>query len=191
MASYSIGASGRQDRRARDLPVLLASAVLVAAMMADRCDPALARAFARGATLSARRVGRFNSLTGVWSGEYRYPTPLSGVRGVPFNARIEESEGAFTGDIDEPNTFADPSARRLFATISGTRKGSAVSFIKTMDGTGGANHSIFYEGVVNSDFTRIEGRWSIPGDWGGSFFMERAGAAAEEAAIRAESTANQ
>jgi hypothetical protein len=191
MASYNIAASRRQNRRARDLSVAIAAATLVAAVTADRCDPALARSFARAAVLSARRVGRFNSLTGAWSGEYRYPAPSGGVPSVPFNARIDESEGSLTGDIDEPNTFADPSAPRLFATMSGTRKGSAVSFVKTMDGTGGANHSIFYEGVVNSDFTRIEGRWSIPGSWGGSFFMERAGATAEEAAIRAESATGQ
>jgi hypothetical protein len=174
MASSNIGARA------------LAAAMVLSAI-AEHRDPALVRALVRAAVLAGRRVGRFNSLTGAWSGEYQYPAAVKGVRRVPFNARIDEAGGSFTGEIDEPNTYADPSAPRLFATISGTRTGSAVSFIKTMDGTGGATHSIIYDGAVNSNFTRIEGRWRTIGAWSGPFFMEREGAMAEEAASRAES----
>jgi hypothetical protein len=173
-----------------NIGVRVLAAAMVLSAIAEHRDPALVRALVRAAVLAARRVGRFNSLTGAWSGEYQYPAAMRGAPRVPFNARIDEAGGSFTGAIDEPNTFADRSAPRLFATISGTRTGSAVSFIKTMDGTGGATHSIVYDGVVNPDFTRIEGSWRIPGNWSGPFFMEREGAMAEEAAMRAEAAGN-
>jgi hypothetical protein len=63
-----------------------------------------------------------------------------------------------------------------------------VRFTKFLNGSGGMRHVVIYQGVANADLMRIDGRWTIPGDWSGSFFMERVddGAAAE---IRTEAEA--
>ncbi|MFZ4069217.1 MAG: hypothetical protein ACOYJ6_03840 [Caulobacterales bacterium] len=112
---------------------------------------------------------RFSNLTGYWAGAYLYP--MSGAPPVAFNATIEDRDGALVGEIDEPNTFADPAAARLFADLIGVRTGLQVRFVKSVDGTGGANHDIIYDGVASADFMRIDGIWSIPGNWSGGFWM--------------------
>jgi hypothetical protein len=134
----------------------------------------------------ARRVKKHDSLTGLWTGAYRYRWSRGDADAVPFNARLEEAGDSVTGEIDEPNTFADPSAPRLSASVRGARQGMNVSFIKRYDGAAGQTHSVGYEGVVTPDFTRIDGQWSLPGS-SGVFFMERADAGAEAAVSRAAS----
>lgn len=135
--------------------------------------------------MRGRPRGRAHNLTGAWSGEYAYPYRLRrNPRRVPFNALLEDMDGSITGTIDEPNTFRRSSVARLFATVVGQRAGANVTFIKTMDGTGGATHSIHYEGVADAEFARIDGTWTIPGMWSGTFFMERAGAEAGAAIER-------
>ena len=135
--------------------------------------------------LRARTRGRgSSSLAGAWSGEYAYAA-LGRAERVPFNALLGETAGALTGSIDEPNTFGDPSAARLFAHVAGERSGTSVRFVKTYDGTGGQTHAVTYEGEANAALTRIEGVWAV--SWlHGTFFMERATIAeavdAEEAA---------
>jgi hypothetical protein len=163
---------------------LAATAGLVLVMALDHA-PALVRPIPSSPRL-ARRVNRFSSLTGAWSGAYAYPLSY-GALPVPFNARIEETAGSFTGDIDEPNTYADPSAPRLFASIAGTRNGLEVIFTKTMDGTGGVAHSIYYQGTADADLSRIDGTWRVANGFSGAFHMERAGVEAEAAASRAAS----
>ena len=130
----------------------------------------------------SRERRRYTSLTGAWSGAYGYSGLSHGRGDVPFNALLNEADGALTGSTDEPNTFAPGEAASLFANLSGSRAGAKVSFVKTYDGTGGQTHSIAYEGEVNEAMTRIDGRWR--GGWlSGPFFMERA-VAAEEAEER-------
>ena len=128
--------------------------------------------------LRARTRGRgSSSLAGAWSGEYAYAVFGRGER-VPFNALLGETGGALSGSIDEPNTFGDPSAARLFAHVDGERAGTRVRFTKTYDGSGGQTHSVFYEGEANAALTRIDGVWRV--SWlRGTFFMERADAAVE------------
>jgi hypothetical protein len=167
-------------RRGAPLRVVAAGLVLVSAFALPH-DPLLA-SFTH-ATRSLRRVKKFDSLSGLWTGAYRYRWSRGD---VPFNARLEESGETLTGEIDEPNTFGDPSSTRLFASVRGSRQGAQVSFIKRYDGSGGRSHTVGYEGSVNADFTRIEGGWSLAGD-SGAFFMERADAGAEAAASRAAS----
>jgi hypothetical protein len=121
--------------------------------------------------MSSAAPAGFCNLTGYWSGAYSYPT--SGAPAVAFNATIEDRDGALVGEIDEPNTFADPAAARLFADLIGVRTGLQVRFVKSMDGTGGANHDIIYDGEASADFLRIDGTWSIPGNWSGGFWMAR------------------
>jgi hypothetical protein len=97
---------------------------------------------------------------------------------------FEDLNGLVTGESDEPNTFANPSVPRLFAFWNGTRQDLGVSLHKRLDGTGGANHTIVYEGEVRSDFMRVDGVWLIPGNWSGTFFIERLEAGAEAAVWR-------
>jgi hypothetical protein len=174
-------------RRAARLRLSAAGLLLVAAL-ASHHEAALAAAFASPPARHARRIKRHTSLTGVWSGAYRYPSPFNGVDQVPFNARLEEIGASFSGDIDEPNTYAHPSAPRLYAQVTGVRSGLDVRFTKQMDGTGGAAHAIAYEGTADPDLNRIDGAWRLDG-LTGTFFMERAGVEveAEAAASRAAS----
>jgi hypothetical protein len=127
------------------------------------------------------------SLTGSWSGAYRYP----GDRGeTVFNAQIEEVGGAFTGAIQEPNLFLASSDTVLRADIEGVRNAREVSFTKFYDHSDIA-HAVRYEGLADEALARIEGRWIIRSDWSGAFFMTRddLGEAAEaEAAAEAQAT---
>lgn len=110
------------------------------------------------------------SLTGSWSGAYRYPRDA--MRETVFNAQIDEVSGAFVGSIQEPNLFLASVESVLTAEIEGVRVGNAVTFTKFYT-HGGIRHAVRYEGQANADLTRIEGRWSIPREWSGTFFMTR------------------
>jgi hypothetical protein len=130
-------------------------------------------------------TARRSSLTGAWSGAYRYPHGAETV----FNAQIEEVGGAFIGTTQEPNQL-DAGPAVLTADIEGVRSGASVSFTKfyhTRDW-----YAIRYEGAVDEALTRIEGRWSIPRSGSGAFFMVRddEGEAAEaERAVEATAEA--
>jgi hypothetical protein len=138
--------------------------------------------------LRGRVRKRTKSLTldGSWSGEYGYDIP-KGRHNVPFNATLNELDGALSGLMDEPNTFGHPSAPRLYASLDGVRQGAAVRFVKTYDGVGGIRHAVVYQGEANATFTRIDGVWSV-GSFRGPFYMQRHVAAtdAEEAEREAE-----
>jgi hypothetical protein len=127
------------------------------------------------------------SLTGAWSGAYRYP---NGRHETVFNAQIEESGGSFVGATQEPNDFLDTTDSVLHGEIEGHREGRTVLFTKFYNHShSGARHSIRYEGRVDENLSRIEGRWVIRSDWSGTFFMTRDDdGEAVEAAERAEET---
>jgi hypothetical protein len=128
---------------------------------------------------------RRSSLTGGWSGAYRYPGAAG--RETVFNAQIQEESGAFVGTTQEPNEFADPMLSVLTADIEGVRDGRSVTFTKFYHHSG-IGHAIRYEGAVDDALMRIEGRWTVPGSWSGTFFMVRDddGEAAEAEAEAAE-----
>jgi hypothetical protein len=109
------------------------------------------------------------SLTGSWSGAYRYPGEA---REVVFNARLEENGGAFIGTTQEPNDFAPTAGAVLYATIEGSRTGSAVTFTKFYDHAD-VRHSIRYDGEADEALMRIEGRWLVRAGLSGAFFMVR------------------
>jgi hypothetical protein len=113
---------------------------------------------------------RRSSLTGSWSGAYRYP----GAAGheTVFNAQIEEVGGAFAGTTQEPNEFADPMLSVLTADIEGVRADRSVTFTKFYHHSG-IGHAVRYEGTADDALMRIEGRWTVPGSWSGTFFMVR------------------
>lgn len=122
---------------------------------------------------------RRSSLTGSWSGAYRYP---QGEHETVFNAQIEETGGAFVGATQEPNEFLDTTDSILHGEIDGFREGNAISFTKFYNhGQQGARHSIRYQGSVDANLTRIEGRWIVSNDWSGTFFMTRDDLGEEEA----------
>jgi len=121
-----------------------------------------------------------SSLTGSWSGAYRYPS-IAGAETV-FNAQIEEVGGAFVGSLQEPNDFMPDAVSVLTADIEGTRDGQAVTFIKFYHHEG-IRHAIRYEGVADDALMRIEGKWIIESTWSGTFFMVRDDDGAAEAVV--------
>jgi hypothetical protein len=96
------------------------------------------------------------NLPGVWHGLYSYPYGQS----VSFVATLIDSGASFSGSIHEPCIFR---GNTIYATLAGTRQGSAVSFLKTYEKSAGPQYasSVQYEGALNSDATEIEGRWTI------------------------------
>src|SRR5262245_44376371 len=135
----------------------------------------------QGRSLRRKPMSARASLTGSWSGAYRYRHGGETV----FNAQIEEMGGAFVGSTQEPNEFADPMLSVLTADIEGVRAGQSVTFTKFYH-HGGIGHAIRYEGEADAALMRIEGRWIIPHSGSGTFFMVRdddgAEAEAEQAA---------
>lgn len=108
-------------------------------------------------------------LTGVWNGLYSYPDG----RSVTFVATLIESGTTLTGSTHEPCVGGGCPAGTLFASLMGSRDGSAVSFRKTYEAAGPHFRTVNYEGRLNAEATEIEGRWSIPGVWSGKFMMIR------------------
>lgn len=112
-----------------------------------------------------------SSLSGSWSGAYRYPNDA--LPETVFEAQIEDVGGAFTGATTEPNILRPWLGEVVTADIEGVRTGQGVTFTKFMDGSGGMDHAIRYDGEANAGLTRIEGTWTIPRVWSGTFFMTR------------------
>lgn len=92
---------------------------------------------------------------------------------MPFNAVITDSGGALTGEIIERNTFSPTTDPDLFASLSGTRNGSSVMFVKTYEKVPRGGHSILYEGTLDASRTRIDGTWKANARWSGPFVMNR------------------
>lgn len=117
-----------------------------------------------------------DNLSGFWTDVYDYP---DGHREpVPFNAVIEDVTGTLASEIVEPNTLSSAKDRELFASLSGTRQGSSVHFIKSYQRVPNGGHSIDYEGVFAAAGTRIDGTWpTTPPAWplSGPFVMNRSG----------------
>ena len=67
------------------------------------------------------------------------------------------------------------------ADLDGVRTHLTVTFTKFYDGSGGMHHAVRYNGTANEALTRIDGRWTIPGDGSGTFFMTRDDAGEEAA----------
>ena len=109
------------------------------------------------------------NLTGVWNGLYSYPDG----RSVTFVATLIDSGSTLSGSTHEPCVDGDCPAATLFATLMGSRSGSAVTFRKTYEVPNRRWGTVNYEGRLSADATEIEGRWSIPGVWSGKFMMIR------------------
>src|SRR3546814_16089909 len=59
----------------------------------------------------------------------------------------------------------------LHALLQGTRTGAAIALVKVYDD--GHQTPIAYTGTANDDSSEIIGRWSIAGQWSGTFIMVR------------------
>ena len=121
-----------------------------------------------------------DDLSGDWRGIFNYP----GAGGPPteFTAALTDSGGVLTGSTEEPSRTGAVIAAR----IDGRRTGSAVTFMKLYDENQGDYDAVAYEGSVDADGLEITGRWSIPGDWSGTFIMVRESGVEEEASAEAE-----
>ena len=118
-----------------------------------------------------RSAGERN-LTGIWNGLYTYPHGQS----TAFVATLIETAGSLSGTTHEPSTPGDGPETTSFATLTGSRRDSTVTFTKRYDRPTQRKISpILYEGALNADGTEIEGRWTIHGNSTGRFLMVRQG----------------
>jgi len=109
-------------------------------------------------------------MSGVWYGRY---ASRAEPQENSFIAVIEETGGAFTGTITEPD--GGGGIRR--ATMAGQRTGLAIYFVKHY--TGRWNHKVNYSGRIQGDGTAASGGWNLEWLWG-SFEMHREKFCAEE-----------
>lgn len=110
-------------------------------------------------------------LTGDWLGTYAYPRDFEP---VSFEANLIEFDGIVTGTTSEFTNLGTGTRRVLVGHLDGERTGDAVRFAKIYTGIAdGELSEILYDGIVYDDATRIEGSWSIPGNWSGTFKMTR------------------
>ena len=122
------------------------------------------------------------SLTGVWHGTYSYPL---GLGSVSFVATLIEARNSLTGTTHEPGHRVLGPNVTLYASLSGSRQGGAVAFVKTYDGSNPNYRTVEYEGTLSDDGTEIEGRWIISRIWFGKFLMIRPAGMAESVSSKA------
>ena len=81
------------------------------------------------------------------------------------------SGGVITGEISEPGEFFEPPGTCQYAVIEGSREGGTLRFVKIYDDL--SRPTPHYHGIVQPGGDEIEGEWTIPGDWSGTFLMIR------------------
>lgn len=110
-----------------------------------------------------------HNLTGLWQGQFSYPR---GPGPEFFTATLLETADFLSGSTQEVALFGRSKGRTLYASLSGRREGAQVRFLKTYESET-RNHSVRYDGLLNTDGTEIEGTWTVPGNWSGRFLMIR------------------
>ena len=113
-------------------------------------------------------------LSGQWSGIFNYPSmfpPNS------FEATIRDVGGVITGLITQPREVFDAPGAPRQAVIEGSRSGPTLSFVKIYDDL--ERPTPHYHGTIQPGGDEIEGEWTIPGDWSGTFLMIRGSGAGE------------
>jgi hypothetical protein len=107
-------------------------------------------------------------LSGEWSGIFNYPSHFPP---NTFEATIRDAGGLITGLVTQPReAFESPGPSRQ-AVIEGSREGAVLRFVKIYDDLD--RPTPHYSGVVQPGGDEIEGEWTIPGDWSGTFLMIR------------------
>jgi hypothetical protein len=137
---------------------------------------------------SEREPAEPTNLTGIWNGLFKQ----SEREHVAFTATLIESGHLVSGSTHEPCIMPEYPRRTHFATLSGTRAGNAVSFIKTYDPPGYGYNTVAYAGTLNREATEIAGQWSIRSgafQISGDFLMIRAGRMATARDRKARATA--
>jgi hypothetical protein len=124
------------------------------------------------------------SITGIWRGTYCYPF---GLGPVFFMATLIEAGSSLTGTTHEAGRWTVGSSPdvTLCASLSGSRHGGAVAFVKTYNGGNPHYRPIDYEGILSGDGTEIEGRWSISRIFSGKFRMIQPARQAESVSSKA------
>lgn len=126
-----------------------------------------------------------DNLSGYWSGEYWYDNGAGTL--AQFAAHISDKGDSFDGTTLETARFTGKS-REFTASISGSRDGATVEFIKRYDaGQRIHRNPIFYAGAINADLTQIDGIWALDdrGRLTGGFRMQR-GSKGPKAAVTRE-----
>ncbi len=111
------------------------------------------------------------NLSGAWHGRYAYPRVKAPVF---FAATLAESLGWISGAITEAVPTKTGGKRTLESVVEGRRAGHSVTFLKLYSGDFGSFDSVRYVGTLSDDGLEIEGRWTVPGNWSGTFLMIRA-----------------
>lgn len=116
-------------------------------------------------------------LTGRWTGVYFYPldaefNPHDDLPPTPFTAELTDRGGTVTGTTCEPDTLDGPDQPDIPAILEGRHDGEVLTFTKFPEG-GGHDDPIDYTGLISDDGDTVTGRWSIHGDWSGTFRMQR------------------
>ena len=103
-----------------------------------------------------------SDMNGIWSGRYEYSDHNDPVK---FTAWFDDSGGAISGTIMEPNTFVPGDVEELQASITGARHALEVEFVKRYDIYSGAHNApIIYSGTADKAFTLLRGTWAFPED---------------------------
>jgi hypothetical protein len=116
-------------------------------------------------------------LSGTWHGFYNYPIPQEP---VPFTATLIETSGDLTGSTEEVGNVGDARGLTITATLQGRRTGFSITWLKIYDGEFQHYDAVRYAGAISEDGLEIEGRWTVPGHWSGTFLMIRAGGIPQE-----------
>lgn len=114
--------------------------------------------------------GGEDDLSGHWHGFYNMPVDEPP---TPFEAELLDTGGLLSGETSEDGDTPDCFGMTLHAVIDGRREGDRVSFTKRYDYLPRADYAILYEGKLAPGGDEIEGRWTIPGVWSGTFLMVR------------------
>jgi hypothetical protein len=109
-----------------------------------------------------------HDLSGKWSGIYNYPADFPPNL---FEAVIRDVGGRIAGEISQPGEFFEPPGTVRTAMIDGRREGSTLSFVKYYDDPD--RPTPHYRGTIQPGGDEIQGEWTIPGDWSGTFLMIR------------------
>lgn len=112
---------------------------------------------------------------------FNYPSKFPA---TPFEASLQQQGGRVIGSIIEPDTVFGEG--RPTSVVDGTIDGDRVRFSKFYDSGDESFDTVEYDGVVGDEGREISGRWTVPGDWSGTFIMVRAHEPPEPKAVEVE-----